>query len=264
MMKFLASLVKLNLLMLFFEGNVNAAKPVTVWIIGDSTASSYESGLSPRTGWGQVFGEFFESDVIVRNEAVSGRSTKSFIDEGRFRRITSEMKSGDYLLIQFGHNDEKNQDPKRYADPQAYGANLSFFAKRARSLGVHPVILTPIERRSFHNGVLQETHGAYPEAARKAAADTDTLCIDINEKSRKLFSSLGEDGTKKLFLILDKGVSPNYPDGIIDNTHLQTEGALTMGKLVIEGLREKSVPLADFVKKQYISSGGGAHALQKK
>jgi lysophospholipase L1-like esterase len=251
---FTSLLINAEYLETSLESDMSAGKQITIWILGDSTASSYASSISPLTGWGQIFGDFFESGVVVRNESIPGRSTKSFIDEGHFARIIKDVRPGDFLLIQFGHNDEKKHDLHRYADLETYKKNLSFFVESARSAGAHPIILTSIERRLFQNGVLHETHGEYPEAARSAAKETKTPCIDITAKSKMLFTALGEEGTKKIFLILGKGVSANYPDGIIDNSHLQTEGARIMGKMVLEGFSEQSIPLTEYVKKQFRES----------
>jgi lysophospholipase L1-like esterase len=247
-----ASLILVNMAILFFESKVSAGKLVTVWIIGDSTASSYSPDVYPRMGWGQTFGEFFGKGAVVRNEAISGRSTKSFLDEGDFARVIGKIRPGDYLLMQFGHNDEKIQDPKRYTDPPTYCENLSYFARAAGKAGAHPVIITPVERRLFSGGVPAETHGDYPAAARKAAADTGTPCIDLNAMSRDLYASMGEEDSKVIFLILGRGLSPNYPEGIDDNTHLKTEGARIIGQLVVDGLRNQSIPLAGYVKKSFL------------
>ena len=130
-----------------------------VHLIGDSTCATKElSKQNPERGWGQLFQPLFDGSVTIRNHAVNGRSTKSFRDEGRWQRVCDELRPGDYVFIQFGHNDQKQADSTRYASPEQYAANLRRYADETRARGAVPVLLTPVVRRRFTDGVPDDTH----------------------------------------------------------------------------------------------------------
>lgn len=232
----------------------NGDKPstISVFIAGDSTASPYDQEeFGPRMGWGQVFHEFFNDKVTIRNYARSGRSSMSYITEGHLMKIANEIKEGDYLLIQFGHNDEKADDLTRYTEPwTTYQQYLTQYVEVAREKGAIPVLLTPVNRNKFDGmGNLVPTHGDYPAAMIDLAEKLDVPLIDMTEKSKELFESLGPERTKKeIFLHLDKGEHPNYPDGVKDDTHFKDTGAREIAKLIAEGIRELQLPLADYLK----------------
>ena len=153
---------------------------ITVFIAGDSTACDYGPSRAPRAGWAQMIGAFFdEQQIIIENRAISGRSSKSFIDEGALDGILADIKSGDYLLIQFGHNDAKKEDPSRYSDPETFKTYLSQYMDGARRRGAKPVLITPVHRRSFEKGRLVSTHGAYPGAVTALAKGLKVPLIDL-------------------------------------------------------------------------------------
>jgi lysophospholipase L1-like esterase len=235
-----------------FSGNPAQALEgkITIFIAGDSTASTYDAARAPRTGWGQVLQPFFNDRVVIRNEAVSGRSSKSFIDDGYMRSIVFQMQPGDYLLIQFGHNDQKKEDPKRYTEPfTTFKAYLTQYIEAARKAGAIPVLLTPVNRRGFNaDGSLKLTHGDYPQAIIELGRYLKVPVIDITTKSKLLFEQLGPAGAKRLFLYLTPGESPNYPQGIQDDTHFQLNGALEVARMVTAGIRELELPLAKELK----------------
>lgn len=220
-----------------------------VFVIGDSTASTYDETVAPRMGWGQVLQRFFKKRVTVHNQAVSGRSSKSFWDEGLFDAFLDEINKGDYLLIQFGHNDEKSQDPLRYTEPYTtYKEYLSLYIDECRSRGCIPVLLTPVNRRKWNDdGTLKMTHGEYPAAMLELGREKNVPVIDITEKSRVLFEELGIEGTKDIFLHLAPGESKNYPDGVEDNSHFKEEGAMAVAQLVVDGIWEMHLRLARFL-----------------
>lgn len=221
---------------------------LTVFIAGDSTACDYEPSRAPRAGWGQMIGRFFDQNrVAIVNRAISGRSSKSFINEGALDGILADIKSGDYLLIQFGHNDAKKEDPTRYADLDTYQSYLSQYVNGARQAGANPVLITPVNRRRFENGRLVPTHGPYPEAMIALAKKENVPLIDLTERSRVLFETLGEEKTKELFLWLEPGVSVNYPEGVQDDTHFAEKGAIEIAKLIVQGIRELDLPLARYI-----------------
>lgn len=220
---------------------------VTVFIAGDSTACNYESSRAPRAGWGQMIGQFFDANyVLFENRAVSGRSSMSFINEGALAKILSDIKTGDYLLIQFGHNDSKKEDQTRYTDPDTYQSYLTQYLIGAQKAGANPLLITPVNRRNFENGKLVSTHGAYPKAMIDLAMKLKVPVIDLTEQSRIFFEELGEAKTKKLFLWLQPGESVNYPEGVEDNTHFSENGATEIAKLIARGIGELNLPLAKY------------------
>lgn len=208
----------------------------TLFIAGDSTAAIKGASEKPMTGWGEHLQGHFNSSVKVKNCAINGRSTKSFLNEGRLEHIESELQAGDYLFIQFGHNDGKQDDPVRYADPVTeYPRNLLRFIETARSKGAIPVLLTSVSRRKFlPDGTLDPLSVAeYPEVMTQIAQSTGTILLDIYTASQSLFIQLGEPDSRRLLMHLPPGAHPNYPDGIEDNTHFCDEGAARIAELVI-------------------------------
>jgi lysophospholipase L1-like esterase len=221
--------------------------PVVVYLAGDSTMAAKSADKRPETGWGEYLqSRFDESRVVVENHAQNGRSTKSFIDEGRWQAIVDKLKKGDYVFIEFGHNDQKKEDPKRFADANTdYRANLARFVRDVRAKKAFPVLLTPVVRRRFNEqGEFYDTHGAYPDAVRAVAAELKTPLIDLHRRSEALVKSLGIEASKKLFLILREREHPNYPKGSDDNTHFSAFGAEQMARAAAEGLRETKIELA--------------------
>jgi pectinesterase len=229
--------------------SASAAAPVHVYIAGDSTASTYVSSLAPRAGWGQALPVFLTPRAVAVNVARSGASSKSFIDLGRLDHILARIKRGDYLLISFGHNDEKIEDPTRYTEPSTtYKSYLSQYIDKSRAKGAIPVLITPVERRRFDSaGNASPSHGAYPAAMRELAAAKRVPLVDLTASSTALWNRAGVEGTKKHFLHLAAGQHPNYPDGIQDNTHFQGFGAIEVARLIATALNNQRVlPSADF------------------
>ncbi|GIP17298.1 hypothetical protein J40TS1_29400 [Paenibacillus montaniterrae] len=227
-----------------------SSQQTTIYLAGDSTVTDPVPGNFPFSGWGQMLNFYFKHDVVVANHAIGGRSTKSFIDEGRLDRIMEEIKEGDFLFIQFGHNDQKN-DEARFTDPATtYPEHLKRYIDAARSVKATPVLLTSVHRRYYdQEGKLVDTHQAYLEAVRKLAAEEQVALIDLAEKSKQLFEELGPEGTTSLFLWGEPGEWINYSNGISDNTHFQEQGGLSIARLVVEGIRElQLMPLTMFLK----------------
>jgi lysophospholipase L1-like esterase len=231
--------------------SASAAVPVHVYVAGDSTASTYTTRQAPRAGWGQALPLFFNGNAVVVNVAKSGASSKSFIDLGRLEHILRLIGRGDYLLISFGHNDEKADDPSRSTIPATtYKAYLSQYIDKARAKGAKPVLITPVERRHFNSaGVLTPSHGAYPAAMTELAAAKGVPLIDLTASSTRLWNAQGVEGTKRYFMILPAGRYPNYPGGVQDNTHFQAYGAIQVARLIARSLNSQAVmPAADFQK----------------
>lgn len=224
---------------------------VRIYIIGDSTAANKQEQFFPETGWGMAFANMFDQGVKVDNRALNGKSTKSFkhdvAKDGSFvdhwTPIAEAICPGDYVLIQFGHNDEKVSKRNVGTSLDEFEQNLMYYINQTLERGGIPVLLTPIVRRRFEDGMLIHTHEGYAERIRKVAAFTKTPCIDMESKTRKLVMSYGEAGSKHLFLHVERG-DKNYPEGKQDDTHLNTVGADKVAKLVVEGIRQLKLPIA--------------------
>jgi lysophospholipase L1-like esterase len=211
-----------------------AGTPVaSIYVIGDSTASVYASNAFPRMGWGQVLGESFASQcAVVKDKALSGRSSKSFFDEGAWAPIEAALVPGDFVVIQFGHNDEKSDDPTRFTQPQTtYKEYLTTYVEDARSKQAIPVLATSINRNQWSGTTLKDTHGAYPPAVRELAEALNVPLVDLTALTKTYFERIGPAATNDLFMNLDPGEFPNYPNGNADNTHLREEGARAIAKL---------------------------------
>jgi pectinesterase len=208
-------------------------------VAGDSTAATYAIADAPRAGWGQALPVFLRPETRVVNEALSGASSKSFADLGRLDRILSAIRPGDVLLVSFGHNDEKAEDPARYTEPWTTFQNyLRRYLDGARSAGARPVLVTPVERRRFTTaGEPYQSHGEYPDAMRALATATGTPLVDLSALSFARWSTLGPEATKDYFLWLAAGESPNYPAGVSDNTHFQAYGAIELARIVVAAAR---------------------------
>ena len=188
----------------------------------------------PQTGWGQVLHIFAKNHVLIEDHAENGRSTKSFIDEGRFNVILNKLNQGDYVICQFGHNDEKKQDPNRYTEPfGSYQDNLAYFAKKVLERGANIVYATPITRHKFENGVCVNTHGDYPKAMLEYCKNNGFTCIDMNQLSIDLYNKLGEEATRKFHMIFKPNRYTNYLEGKDDHSHLVYEGAIMIAELFV-------------------------------
>lgn len=238
-------------------------KQVTVYLIGDSTMADYSKNYDPGkdymkvrypvTGWGQAFQQFMSSDslykvktvikkdsVFVDDRARGGRSTRTFFQEGRWRSVYENLKKGDVVIMQFGHNDASKEKTERYVDVEGYKEFLRLFVSQAREKGAIPIILTPVARNyPWENGVLNDVHGEYDKAPKDVAEEMKVALIDLNKLSRDFFTKKGKDYvTEKYFMNLPAGIYEAYPEGQKDNTHFQPEGAKEVARLVFEGLQK--------------------------
>ena len=246
-MKYLATLS----LFLLLQGNAIARKPVTIYLAGDSTMAQKVPEKRPETGWGEALQKFFdEKKVRVENLAQNGRSTKTFISENRWQGLIGSLEPGDYVFIQFGHNDEAKEKVERYTPPDEYRRNLLRFVADVREKKAIPVLMTPVMRRRFDaQGVFYDTHGEYPDIVRSVAAEQKVALIDMHRKSEQVLKEYGPEGSKKLFLQLKPGENPNYVNGIEDNTHFSPAGAEIMAALAVAGIREQQLGLVKFLKR---------------
>lgn len=212
-------------------------KPVFDSIAGDTIFAPFM-----ERGWGQLLPEFFSDNIIVRNYAQNGRSSRTFIEQGWWDSITSNVKPNDYVVIQFGHNDEAANKPDRYTPPADYVKNLTRFVDDIQAKGANPIICTSVVRRKFdENENFLDSHGDYINMARQVAKDKNIPLIDMYEKSKKALISIGKKNSIQLFLHVEKGESPIFPEGRVDNTHFREKGALLMDSLFMEGLKEQNI-----------------------
>jgi lysophospholipase L1-like esterase len=222
---------------------------ITVYLIGDSTIAIKEKKAYPETGWGMPFANYFDTTVTVDNRAKNGRSTSTFITEGLWKPVAEGMKAGDYLFIQFGHNDEV-PTKKSYTTEADFKKNLIRYITEARAKQAIPVLITPVARRKFDSvGHIVSTHAAYSQLVRDVAKDTKVPLIDLDAKSQQLLQQLGVESSKLLFNHLEAGQNPNYPSGKQDDTHFSELGARRMAELVLAGIRELKLELADRIVK---------------
>ncbi|MDD2618486.1 MAG: pectinesterase family protein [Bacteroidales bacterium] len=226
-------------------------RKVVIYTIGDSTmANKTLANNALERGWGQVLGAYFDSRYVeISNHAKNGRSSLSFRNEGLWAPVYDNIKPGDYVLIQFGHNDEK-PSPDRHTEPgSTYNDQLRQYVQETRKKGGIPVLLTPMVRRKFdENGQLIPSHGAYPQAVRDVAAELDVVLIDHTVLSRKLVQDLGPEASKDLFMWVPPGTNPAHPQGKEDDTHLRAAGAKKMARLILNEIKEKIPDLALHVR----------------
>ena len=250
-----------------------ADKPVlTIFTIGDSTmANKNLYGGNPERGWCMVLPGFFSEDIRIDNHAANGRSSKSFISEGRWAKVISQVKKGDYVFIQFGHNDEK-ADSARHTDPgTTFDDNLRRFVNETRAKGGIPVLFNSIVRRNFvqpedasiatdarrapgeqelpkEGNVLYDTHGAYLDSPRNVAKEMGVVFIDMNKITHDLVQGLGPAESKKLFMFVEPEKVPAFPKGREDNTHLNVYGARTIAGLTVDAIAKEIPELAKYVR----------------
>lgn len=247
----------------FAKAETEKSDTVTVFTIGDSTmANKPTDGDKQERGWGQLLQKQLKGNIVVDNHAMNGRSSKSFIDEGRWDKVLSLIKPGDYVIIQFGHNDEKPRE-KLHTDPgTTFDANLRRFVTEARERGAKPILMNSIVRRNFpptldtpHQGsyeqegdVLVDTHGAYLESPRRVAAEENVPFVDMNALTHKLVTSLGREKSKELFMWIPKGEFEFCPEGKIDNTHLRPYGADTIAFIAAKSIVEVCPEFGKYVR----------------
>jgi lysophospholipase L1-like esterase len=222
-----------------------------IHIAGDSTAADKETTpANPERGWGQMLPRFLRDPGMVVNHARNGRSTRSFLAEGRWQALVDALRPGDWVLIQFGHNDAKAEDPVRHAAPRGeYTDTLRRFVREVRGRGAHPVLCTPVARRSWDEaGTLRETHGDHPAAVRDLARAEGVPLLDLLALTRTLEASHGVEGSRRLHLWIPAGAYARKPDGWQDDTHYSAYGAERVAALVIEEILRQRLPLQAWVR----------------
>jgi lysophospholipase L1-like esterase len=240
------------LFLLFGASAFAQPSPITVFLAGDSTLAEKRAEKRPETGWGELFQQYFDpARVKIENHAMNGRSTRTFIAENRWQTIVDKLKKGDYVFIQFGHNDQAKDKPERYTPPEDFSANLRRMVNEARAKNAIPVLLTPVVRRRFDKeGKFRDAHGEYPGLTRAVAGELKVALIDMQQASERLVTQYGVEGSKKLFLILQPGESANYPNGLDDNTHFSPAGAEEIARLAAAEIKQnKAIKLRKYLKK---------------
>lgn len=267
-------------LLLIFSAFTSEKQVITIFTIGDSTmANKPLEGGNPERGWGQMLSRYFSEEIVIDNHAVNGRSSKSFIDEGRWDKVLAKLKKGDYVFIQFGHNDEK-RDEKRHTDPgTTFDANLKRFVEEARAKGAIPVLFNSIVRRNFgkadadavakavvqddiREGIapnapqaevktgarLIDTHGAYLDSPRNVARELEVPFVDLNRVTHDLVEQMGPEASKQLFVWVASNTVPALPKGREDNTHLNVRGAATVAWLAVQEVIKVVPALKPYVR----------------
>ncbi|GLX66632.1 GDSL-type esterase/lipase family protein [Paenibacillus glycanilyticus] len=227
----------------------SAGTSTTVYMAGDSTMQSYSSSQAPQQGWGEQFGRYFAGNVVVENQSIGGRSSKSFLVDGRLDTVLRDIKPGDFFFISFGHNDASIGIPDRYASPADYKTYLARYVNGAKQRGATPVLLSPVGRRDF-NLITQEFNVSFPEyvqASKEVAQELGVAFIDLSQLSIAQYNKVGMAATEKLFLYANPGQYPKYPDGVSDNTHFSDYGAQVIAGLVAGAVKEMGLGISPFV-----------------
>jgi lysophospholipase L1-like esterase len=234
-------------LMLLTAFGLPEKKKITIWLCGDSTMSIKETKAYPETGWGMPFVYFWGPEVTVKNMAKNGRSTSSFRSEGLWKKVTDGASDGDYVFIQFGHNDEV-PSKKTYTTEAEFRINLKQYVNEAKSKNAVPVLLTPMARRSFDSaGKIKGTHDVYAQIVRDVAKQDNVVLLDMDKKTQALYQQLGVENSKLLFLHTQPGEHPNYPEGKEDNTHFNELGARLTAQLVLKEIKDRLPELAEWI-----------------
>jgi len=234
----------------FLTGVLFAQDKPTIYLIGDSTMSDKKNPeTNPEHGWGQVLPELLDENIQVINHALNGRSSKSFITEGRWEIVLSTLKKGDFVFIQFGHNDQKFKDSTRYTNPfTQYRYNLERYVKETRELGATPILMSSIVRRKFNEyGTLEDTHGNYPLVVRMVAKDLNVAFVDMQYLTERLEKKWGPQESEKLHLHFKAGENPYYINGKSDDTHLSYLGAKLIASLALQEIVRQKSTLEKFV-----------------
>jgi DNA sulfur modification protein DndE len=224
-------------------------KTPVLFMIGDSTMANKEKLYLPERGWGQLFPACFKDGITIDNRAKNGRSTRSFIYEGRWDSVYQKLTPGDFVIIQFGHNDGSIEKTERYATPLEYRYNLTKFVNETRMKGAQPILCTPIVRRRFDdNNQFFDSHGQYPGIVRQVADSLHVPLLEMHKRSMELISNLGSEESKKIYLFIEPGQNDSLPGGKTDNTHFSEYGATTMAGIAAEEIKKNVPELAKYLK----------------
>lgn len=235
-----------------------AHKKITVFSIGDSTMADYDieqwsknnGGKNyPLRGWMMMMPQHFKKGVVMQNAAISGISSKSFRDEGAWQKVIEQVKAGDYVFIQFGHNDEKTDSANHTDARTTFRQNLANYVAETRAKGANPILFTSLVRRKFdNNGKLVDTHGEYVTVVRELAIELHVPLVDLNKLTGDLVQTMGPEESKKLYLYIEPGLFSKLPEGKKDDTHLCVYGANKVAYLAAIEIKRLNLPLSKYIK----------------
>ncbi len=229
---------------------LTASAGVTIHGIGDSTMATKDlTNQNPERGWGHMFSGFLSEDSRFCNHAVNGRSTKTFLSEGRWDAVMDSLRPGEYVVIQFGHNDASNKGERATVAGGDFDDNLRRYIADARSKGAIPVLFTPIARRKFYRDSLVDTHGEYVQCVRNVAAEQGVVCIDLNKSTTEWLKDLGDEPSKRYFMHVAPETNPKYPEGRKDNTHLNAAGARIVARMAADSLAARIPEIAPYIRR---------------
>ncbi len=225
--------------------------PPRLHLVGDSTlADKPRDTPNPETGWGMPLRRFFKDSAQIVNHAINGRSTKSYIAEGTWAKVMADVHPGDWVLIQFGHNDAKEDDSTRFAAARgAYSENLHRMIRDVRAKGANPLLATSVARRRWNaKHEFYDAHGDYPPAMRDVAAADKVPLLEMHKLSMAVVAAQGEEGSIKMFLHYPPGMYARKPEGYKDDTHFSEYGALRMAELAVQEMLRLQLPIASWLK----------------
>lgn len=237
---------------IFMAGDSTMADKVLVKEVFDSVAGVKVQENFLERGWGQLLPEFINDKAIVKNMAQNGKSTKSFVEQGLWTQIVDKLQKGDFVILQFGHNDSSLSKGERYTNPVQFRLNFTAFIQEVKAKGAIPVLCTPVARRKFDkDSVLVPTHGVYPDIIRKVAETYKVTMVDMEKLTSHWLKSEGVEKSNQYFHKFPPGVSKLYPKGLDDNTHFNEAGARIVARLFVEGIKaQKSCKLNQYFIKQ--------------
>jgi len=220
---------------------------ITVYLAADSTVQAYKPESRPQGGWGEFIADYFEGPVRFANHAIGGRSSKSFVKEGRLEAILQEIGPQDYLFIQMGHNDSTVSKPERYTEPYTeYKQYLKMYIDGARERGAAPLLITPVWRLHQEDGAFVNDFPDYCKAMKQLAAEEEVPLLDLMERSLQYYASIGYEEAEKLFMISHNGT---------DRTHFTEQGAERIAALVARGVKELDLGISRYVKESLGARG---------
>lgn len=223
-----------------FSGGFKMQNNIKIYLAADSTVRNYDATEYPQAGWGQFIADYLTDEVEIKNHAVGGKSSKTFITEGLLNPILEAIQEGDYLFIQFGHNDSTKNRPERYTEAyKDYKIYLQRYIDEARAKKTIPILITPVGRLHYINKEFLSDFGDYCNAMKETAEENEVYIIDLMKKSIDYFTSIGYERAKELFMISENGT---------DCTHFTEQGAKAMAQLVCQGIKELNNGLTPYVK----------------
>jgi lysophospholipase L1-like esterase len=236
------------------QAQATEIKPAKLHLVGDSTMSDKPNLAYPERGWGQLLPQFLLPQLTVVNHAANGRSTRRFLTEGRWQLLLSELGNGDYVLIQFGHNDSKESDPARYAAFDSnYQTFLTQFIADVRERGATPMLASSICRRNFaEDGSLKRDLADYANAAAKVAKEAKVSFFDLQQQSCDFWQQQGKDNSQPYFIQVPAGLYQKFPAGTTDNTHLTLQGASKIAQFFVQDLKRQQHPLAAYIYRELL------------